>query len=113
MADCAGAVSTEQISKEGVIPASPNWYCSTATSCNNNGLLAFAARNQIFIFHIANRHPKFKDSFQFFKERLTSVCWLKENPVCLAFGGEEGIVRIFNTNERKILAESKKQNVSF
>lgn len=97
-----------------VIPASPNWYCSTASSCNNYGLVAFAARNQIFIYDISSSHISFKDSLQFSKERLTSICWLpfkNDSSNLLAAGGEDGIVRVVDLEGRKIVTESKKHNV--
>ena len=98
---------------EVVIPASPNWYCSASVSCSNDGYLAFAARNQIFIYDINSRHPKFKDSFQLYRERITSVCWMRGAPFIFAFGGEDGISRVFDIDKRKVLAESKRQSVSF
>ena len=109
MAD--SVVQDKDASNEVVIPASPNWYCSTATSCSDNGYLAFAARNQIFIYDINKRHPKFKDSFQIFKERITSVCWMKGNQLIVAFGGEDGITRVLDVEKRKVIADSKRQNV--
>ena len=96
---------------EDVIPTSPNWYCSAATSCNNNGALAFAARNQIFIYDISTKYPRFKDSFQMCKDRITSVCWMRGDPFICAFGGEDEMVRILDTLQRKVVAESKKQIV--
>lgn len=113
MADC---VATNLEDNELIIPASPNWYCATATLCNNHGLYAFAAKNQIFVFDISQRHPRFINSFQFYKDRITSVCWIlseKTNEYMLAFGGEDGILRIFDVNSGQILGESKKQNVRF
>ena len=109
MAD--SVVPGKDVLDEVVIPASPNWYCSTATSCSGNGYLAFAARNQIFIYDISKRHPKFKDSFQIYKERITSVCWIGGNQLIFAFGGEDGIVRVLDAEKRKVIADSKRQNV--
>ena len=103
----------QNVLDEVVIPASPNWYCSTSISCSNDGYLAFAARNQVFIYDISSRHPKFKDSFQMYRERVTSVCWITGTPLIFAFGGEDGLSRVFDASKRKIVAESKKQNVSF
>ena len=101
---------------ELVIPASPNWYCSSAAASNDYGMYAFAARNQIYVFDITGNTPAFRKSFQLQKDRVTSLCWIaSENPCrsCIGSGGEDGFVRIIDINASKtIVAEQKNHHVS-
>eukprot|EP00795_Rhopilema_esculentum_P000325 gene325-9984_t len=96
---------------ELVIPASPNWYCSSAAASNDHGMYAFAARNQIYVFDITGNSPAFRKSFQLQKDRVTSLCWMaSENSgrSCIGSGGEDGVVRIIDINaSMTIVAEQK------
>ncbi|KAG8255261.1 Gem-associated protein 5 [Homalodisca vitripennis] len=90
-----------------ILPASPNWQLSSVLACNDNGLIAYGSRSDVSIINF-KPNGKFEVSILQFahKDRLSTIVF---SPVdgkfknCLATCGDDGMVRLWNFEEGRLL----------
>ena len=105
------------------IPASPNWYCSCAGGCSDNGKYVFGGKNYLFLTDLENLICDSKLTQGYFaahKERVTAVCLLPDvkEPLegeywsLVASGSDDMLVRIWGCETGQKLREHKRHQVS-
>lgn len=104
-----------------IIPASPNWYLSNILSCSN-GYAVFGAKHSIAVLNLRTDPPVVQAHFLVcanFSIKVTSVVIMytedvttwSQKPKYIGLACEDGLVRIFNVDERKIHKEHRKHKV--
>lgn len=100
-----------------ILPASPNWYCNTIISCLN-GSCAFGGKNAIFIFDLKTKPPvcNWSHAALAFTVKITSVVLMcvngAENGVdFVAFGTEDGLLKILNIETKSLYKDIRKHKV--
>lgn len=90
-----------------LIPPSPNWYCSKIIDSNSSGILVFGTRHDVYIFGCIGYPPVFKSVFTGHKEKLTALtlCEHEDYASFCCSASEEGIVKLWNTNDCAINSE--------
>lgn len=94
-----------------ILPPSPNWFLSNIIACNDDGLLAYGSRSELVIVKF-KPDGKFEVSLIYFshKEKINAVVFSPKNGSfnnCLATCGDDGMVRVWDfTNSRLLLCHS-------
>ena len=98
-----------------VLPASPNWYCSSVADCSLNRIYAFGARNYVYLLDVSSATPVFEGQLAGHAERVTSVCFSKHklHANFLASGSDDKTVKIWDVETKLALLEHKAHNVRF
>ena len=98
---------------KGIIPASPNWYCSKVTDCNKSNTLVFAARHDIYVFGYHEFPPTYQGVFTSHREKVTALtlCDHDEYMSMCCSGSEDGSVKLWNVTDLKINFEHKIHSV--
>ena len=96
-----------------VLPASPNWYCSTVADCSLSKIYAFGARNCVYLLDVSSTTPIFEGQLAGHAERVTSVSFSKHKPHTsfLASGSDDKTVKIWDLETKLALLEHKAHNV--
>ena len=96
-----------------VLPASPNWYCSTVADCSLSKIYAFGARNCVYLLDVSSTTPVFEGQLAGHVERVTSVGFSKDklHTSFLASGSDDKTVKIWDLKTKLALLEHKAHNV--
>ena len=96
-----------------VLPASPNWYCSTVADCSLSKIYAFGARNCVYLLNVSSATPAFEGQLVGHAERVTSVGFSKHklHASFLASGSDDKTVKIWDVETKLALLEHKAHNV--
>ncbi|XP_064637398.1 gem-associated protein 5-like [Lineus longissimus] len=91
-----------------IFPASPNWYCSKVSDCNEDGKYVFAARNKLHVVDFSGGDLRFSgSSWEVHVERCCSLslCQIDgfRNLCCTC--GDDGLVRVWNIDTRSLVHE--------
>jgi len=84
-----------------IFPASCNWYCAQIASCNSEGLLAFGARNGIYVLDLSTR--RFLKTLGGHTNRVTSVAFSPHLPNICISGSADRTVRVWDVSLGKCL----------
>lgn len=104
-----------------IIPASPNWYLSNILSCSN-GYAVFGAKHNIAVLNLRTDPPVVQVYCQVcanFNIKVTSVVIIytedvttwSQKPKYIGLACDDGLVRIFDVEERKIHKEHRQHKV--
>jgi hypothetical protein len=99
-----------------IFPASPNWYCSRVSDCNESGKFVFAARNKLHVADFSDGDLTFSagSSWETHVERCCSLSLCQVdgffNLCCTA--GEDDQVRVWDIETRSLLHEYDGHRVS-
>ncbi|XP_041456060.1 gem-associated protein 5-like [Lytechinus variegatus] len=98
-----------------ILPPSPNWYLTSASSCSEDGTLAFATKSSVLLLDVTVSPPTFAGSLSGHAERVTSVAFRRTVGVSdgdarlCASAGDDGIIKIWDTKNKSVLSEKKCQ----
>ncbi|EDO37184.1 predicted protein [Nematostella vectensis] len=89
-----------------VLPASPNWYCSTGTDFSITGLYGFAAKKCVYLLDVNGPVPAFRGQFTEHTDRVSSVrfCPHALHPGLCASGADDKTVRLWDVETKGVLA---------
>ena len=94
--------------RPGLAP-SPNWYLPSISSCNDDGWLAFGARNEIFLMDLKtqwiNRRLRGHEG------RITSTCFLNGSLPLLASSSSDKSVIIWNYETGAVVEKYREHKV--
>ena len=98
---------------ETVIPPSPNWYCSKVVDSTDDGLLAFAARHDIYVFKCSPTSLNVQGIFCGHTEKVTAMCVSSVEPYksCCCSASEDGVVKVWDLTTQEVKAEHKMHSV--
>lgn len=100
--------------QECVLPCSPNWFLSSASSGNDSGLYAFGARNSVYIYDIKNTDidsvgainndkekktnlvPKLVACYMEHLDKITAVCLSPESSQWICCSSDDSSVRLWD-----------------
>ncbi|XP_072171181.1 gem-associated protein 5-like, partial [Diadema setosum] len=94
-----------------ILPPSPNWYFSRASAVSDEGIFAFATRNNVFLLDVRSTPPTFVGSLSEHTERVTAVscCRAAGTTHLCATGGDDATIKIWNLKQRTVLQQQKFQ----
>lgn len=93
------------------LPASPNWYISHTVDFNRSGLLAFAARHDVYIYEATSLPIKYKGVYCGHREKVTCVALpsdslVHDQTLCCS-GSEDGKVFLWDVNSYELVYETE------
>ena len=105
-----------------ILPSSPNWYCNSILDCLN-GHAAFGGKNALFVFDMKTMPPICNWSMNgaTFSLRITAVALMNvavddysnDSVDHIAFSSDDGLLKIVNLKEKRIIKDLKKHLVIF
>ena len=96
-----------------VLPASPNWYCSSISDCSLTGIYAFGARSCIYLMDVNCDPPEFKGQLHGHSERVTAVSFSKHilHAALAASGADDKVVKVWDVEVKLPVAEHRAHQV--
>uniref|UniRef100_A0A8C7VS29 Gem (nuclear organelle) associated protein 5 n=1 Tax=Oncorhynchus mykiss TaxID=8022 RepID=A0A8C7VS29_ONCMY len=94
---------------ERLLPASPNWYSSRCSDTNDKGLLAFGAKNTIYLVDVTASSSTVVGELVGHRERVSgfSFCQHAGQSHNCASTSDDGTVKFWDTNEKVLVKEHK------
>uniref|UniRef100_A0A1B6DZE3 WD repeat-containing protein 55 homolog n=2 Tax=Clastoptera arizonana TaxID=38151 RepID=A0A1B6DZE3_9HEMI len=102
-----------------VIPSAPNWFQSQIFVCNEDGLLVYAAKNDIVFLHIKKKKEYFYECSLIchaHNDRINSIVFSPKSGQfinCIASCGDDGFIRIWDilSHELKLCNSGSEDNL--
>ncbi|KAM9498741.1 gem-associated protein 5 isoform 1-T2 [Salvelinus alpinus] len=97
------------IMHERLLPASPNWYSSRCSDTNDKGILAFGAKNTIYLVDVTASSSTVVGELVGHRERVSgfSFCQHAGQSHNCASTSDDGTVKFWDTNEKVLVKEHK------
>uniref|UniRef100_A0A673XJP7 Gem nuclear organelle associated protein 5 n=1 Tax=Salmo trutta TaxID=8032 RepID=A0A673XJP7_SALTR len=94
---------------ERLLPASPNWYSSRCSDTNDKGILAFGAKNTIYLVDVTASSSTVVGELVGHRERVSgfSFCQHAGQSHNCASTSDDGTVKFWDTNEKVLVKEHK------
>lgn len=82
------------------LPPSPNWYCPNIISCNNDGIVAYGARNDVVLLDILSQ--RILNLLEGHNERVTTVSFVGNR---LISGSKDKSVILWDIEQKKMITQ--------
>ncbi|PIK60770.1 putative gem-associated protein 5 [Apostichopus japonicus] len=89
------------------LPPSPNWYSSTASDTNQDGVLAYASRNSVSLLNISDDGQTLIGYLHGHEQRVAAVAFNKLDNQLLATCGDDCMVKVWNWHSKSVIKEHK------
>lgn len=90
-------------------PASPNWYLPNIASCTSGGILAFGARNDVYILEVQSQHVL--RVLQGHTGRVTGTAFCDQDAGVLVSSSSDQSIILWNYLKGTIIEKLKEHNV--
>ena len=95
-----------------LLSASASWYSSRICDGHESGLVGFGASNSIFVIDVSSHPPQYVGHWPVHNSRTTSVVFCgQSDPLLCCTSGEDGKVRVYDVDTRKLKQEHAKHKV--
>ena len=94
-----------------LLAASPSWYCSRVTACNEEGHLLFGAKNSLYLLDVNQPDPCFADQLVVHQERVIGVSLCHGSAKRCVTASEDKKVRIWDLSSKTLQLEHGEHQV--